>query len=220
MNISNNILRQCLKDVYFINGTAYAGKSTMCKLLAEKHNMILCGENYNIDEFLAMADRRYQPHLCYQRTDWQAFLNRSPEEYADWIFGSAREMAEFEVAHLLRLSSQRRPIIVDTNIPIDLLKEIAGYHQVAMMLSPQAMSLDRFFERDDPEKQFLLEQIQKADDPAKTMANVRACLARVNSPEQYDEFLHSGFFVLVREEGEKDTKAEMLSALESHFQLV
>ena len=34
-------------NVYFINGTAYAGKSTMTKLLAEKYDGILCEENYH-----------------------------------------------------------------------------------------------------------------------------------------------------------------------------
>ena len=34
-------------NVYFINGTAYAGKSTMVKLLAEKYNGIACEENYH-----------------------------------------------------------------------------------------------------------------------------------------------------------------------------
>ena len=34
MHIENNILRHYLKDVYFITGTAYAGKSTAAKLLA------------------------------------------------------------------------------------------------------------------------------------------------------------------------------------------
>ena len=218
MDISNNILRHYLKDVFFINGTAYAGKSTMCKLLAAKHGMILCGENYHCDEFLAIAEPQLQPHMCYQRTDWQAFLNRSPEEYERWIYGSSREMAGFEIAELLRLSGRRR-IIVDTNIPVDQLREIAGYHHVAILLSPQAMSVERFFDRDDPEKQFLLEQIQKADDPDKTMANVRACIARVNSREHYDEFLHSGSFVLVREDGERDSRTEMLAALEKHFGL-
>ena len=29
-------------NVYFINGTAYAGKSTMVKMLAEKYNGIAC----------------------------------------------------------------------------------------------------------------------------------------------------------------------------------
>ena len=34
-------------NAYFITGTAYAGKSTMVKLLAEKYNGILCEENYH-----------------------------------------------------------------------------------------------------------------------------------------------------------------------------
>ena len=35
MNIANNILRHYLKNAYFITGTAYAGKSTTAKMLAE-----------------------------------------------------------------------------------------------------------------------------------------------------------------------------------------
>ena len=35
------------ENVYFITGTAYAGKSTMVKLLADKYNGILCEENYH-----------------------------------------------------------------------------------------------------------------------------------------------------------------------------
>ena len=33
--------------IFYINGTAYAGKSTMVKLLAEKYNSIACEENYH-----------------------------------------------------------------------------------------------------------------------------------------------------------------------------
>lgn len=40
MNISNNILKHYLKNVYFITGTAYAGKSTTVKMLSEKYDMI------------------------------------------------------------------------------------------------------------------------------------------------------------------------------------
>ena len=36
-----------LSNAYFINGTAYAGKSTMVKLLAERHGGIACEENYH-----------------------------------------------------------------------------------------------------------------------------------------------------------------------------
>ena len=36
-----------LDNVYFITGTAYAGKSTMVKLLAQKFDGIACEENYD-----------------------------------------------------------------------------------------------------------------------------------------------------------------------------
>ena len=45
MKIENNILKHYLKNVYFITGTAYAGKSTAVKMLSEKYDMIFCGEN-------------------------------------------------------------------------------------------------------------------------------------------------------------------------------
>lgn len=34
-------------NVFFTNGTTYAGTSTMVKLLAEKHDGIACKENYH-----------------------------------------------------------------------------------------------------------------------------------------------------------------------------
>lgn len=44
-----------MDDIYYIIGTAYAGKSTMAKLLAEKYDGIACEENYHdklVDESL------------------------------------------------------------------------------------------------------------------------------------------------------------------------
>ncbi len=125
---------------------------------------------------------------------------------------------EFEIPELIRCSRDQK-VIVDTNIPVDILAQIADYHQVAIMLSPQSMSVDRFFQRDDEDKRFVLDQIQQAEDPEKTMANFRACLAKINSQEVYDEFLHSGFFTLVRADDETDTREEVLQTLARHFGL-
>ena len=61
MHIENNILKHYLKDVYFITGTAYAGKSTAVKLLAERYGMILCGENYFLEVSDEVADPAIQP---------------------------------------------------------------------------------------------------------------------------------------------------------------
>lgn len=65
MIIENNILKHYLRNVYFINGTAYAGKSTTVKMLSEQYNMILCGENYHCNVTDKVADPSIQPDLCY-----------------------------------------------------------------------------------------------------------------------------------------------------------
>ena len=116
MKIENNILKYYLKNVYFITGTAFAGKSTTVKMLAEKYDMIFCGENYHsaVSDIVATPDA--QPDICYLNdlTDWRDFVRRSSEEYERWIFGVGEEAAEFEVAKLLSLSKNNKKIIVDT----------------------------------------------------------------------------------------------------------
>ncbi len=76
------------KNVYFINGTAYSGKSTMVKLLAEKYNGIACEENYH-DSLIADLCREEFPCLTYTRDlrNWSDFIRRTPDEYEAWING-------------------------------------------------------------------------------------------------------------------------------------
>lgn len=220
MEISNNILRHYLRNCYFINGTAYAGKSTMCRMLAERYGMIHCGENYNLDTIHQIATPQLQPNVSYMKTmpSWEHFVMRTPDEYEAWVDGNASELPQFEVAELIRLSADRK-VIVDTNIPCRLLWEISDYDHVAIMLSPQAMSVERFFDRSAPEKQFLLSVIDRCPDLEAALRNFRNCIARINSPQRYEAFLNSGFFTLVREDNERDTREEMLAALAAHFGL-
>jgi dephospho-CoA kinase len=220
MKIDNIILKHYLKNVYFITGTAYAGKSTAVKLLAEKYGMVCCGENYHMAVSELVATEETHPDLCYNKslTDWREFVTRTPEEYERWIYAVGREAAEFEVAELLSLGSERR-VIVDTNIPPDTLREISDYHHVAVMLCPQSMSVDRFFDRDDPDKQFLLNVIDSCEDPAAVMENYRKGLERINSKSHYDEYANSGFFTVVREDNGLDTREEVCEEIARHFGL-
>ena len=220
MTIENNILRYYLRNVYFITGTAYAGKSTTVKKLAERYKMVFCGENYHIPIMEKVAQPDLQPDSCYLRdlADWKDFVTRSPEEYARWIRNSAVETAGSEIAELISLARDRK-VIADTNIPLDMLKEISDYDHVAVMLSPQSMSVERFFDRDDPDKQFILSVIESCDDHDAVMENYRQGLALINSKERYDEFANSGFFTVVREGSDKDTREEVCDRIAEHFGL-
>lgn len=218
MNIENNLLRKLFQNIYFINGTAYAGKSTMVKLLAEKYDGICCGENYH-DSLMHLIDPVHQPALSYFDTmsDWQEFVSRTPDEYEAWFVQTSFEAAQLEILKLIELSATGKKIFVDTNISVDMLREISDYHHVAIMLSPQFMSVNRFFDRPDAEKQFLYQKLLEASDPDAAIANFRNCLERINSAEHYRHFSESGFYTHLRDDN--STIDETLKQLEIHFQL-
>ncbi len=219
MNINHRLIKHYLRNVRFITGTAYAGKSTMAKMLSEAYGLIHCGENYDCIPPGILNPEQY-PNLSYFETmkDWQEFIHRPPELYEKWIFGSKQELAEFEITYLIHISKSQI-VIVDTNIPVDILQKIADYNQVAVMLSPQSMSVEKFFDRQDPDKVFIKEQIMKSDHPEKSMAHFLSCIGRVNSKKHYDDLANSGFLTVLRDDSETDTKSDVLALLARHFGL-
>lgn len=188
-------------NIFFINGTAYAGKSTMVKRLAEKYNGIACEENYH-DELLSGLDREKFPCLTYTRDlqDWSDFIRRTPDEYEDWTKGVSKECETLELHILDKLNTEGKMVFVDTNISIKTLKKISDNNHVLIMLADPYISVNRFFERPDKEKQFLYQLLMNEENPELAMENFRQCLKRVNSRAAYDAFIHSGFQIIVRDE--------------------
>ena len=189
------------ENVYFINGTAYAGKSTMVKILAEKYDGIACEENYQ-DRLLEKLDALEFPNLTYTRDlrDWGEFVRRTPDEYEAWVNGVTKECTVLEIEILKDLVSRtKKKIFVDTNIPVEILHKISDENHVLIMLADPNISVQRFFERPDKEKQFLYQLLLKEDNPKQAIINFRECLKRINSQERYMMFQKSGFSVITRD---------------------
>jgi hypothetical protein len=211
-------MKKEFENVYFINGTAYAGKSTMVSLLAEKYDGILCEENYH-DRLLPELDKDEFPCLTYTRDleDWHDFIRRSPEEYKAWFDGVSKECEILELRILEDLVREGRPVFVDTNISIETLKEIADPKHVLIMLADPEISVRRFFERPDRDKQFLYQLIMEEEDADAAMENYRQGLMLINSRESYERLLNSGFQVILRDENR--SIEETLSLVEKAFGL-
>ena len=81
------------ENAYFITGTAYAGKSTLVHLLAEKHGGVECEENYH-DRLLPGLSKEEFPALTWSRDleDWHEFIRRTPEAYEAWMDQVSREL--------------------------------------------------------------------------------------------------------------------------------
>ena len=189
------------ENAYFITGSAYAGKSTLVRLLAEKHGGVLCGENYH-NALLPELSREEFPCLCWSRDlkDWHDFIRRSPEDYEAWFDGVSKECEILELRMLPGLCAQGKLVFVDTNISPETLKAVAAPGHVLVMLADPEISVSRFFDRPDRDKQFLYRLILEEPDPGRAMENYRRGLERINSRERYERLLRAGFPVLLRDE--------------------
>ena len=205
------------ENAYFITGTAYAGKSTMVKLLAEKHNGIACRENYHEELMDDRLDPEAFPCLCYTRDlqDWHHFIRRTPDEYVTWLKNVKKECETVELRILEELlekpEARGKKIFVDTNICVETLHRISDAGHVLVMLSDPEISIRRFFDRPDPEKQFLYRLMLEEPDPQAALDNYREILTRVCSKESYDELLRSGFRVIFRDEGRTQEETVLLA---------
>jgi len=207
-------------NVYFVTGTAYAGKSTLVKNLAKKHNGISLEENYH-DAKLPELDSREFPNLTYTRDlqDWHEFIRRTPDEYCSWIDNVMKECEIIEIQMIDELLDDHRnvdkKIFVDTNISLETLHNISDTGHVLIMLSDPHISVSRFFDRPDPEKQFLYKLMLEEPDPQAALDNYREILSRINSQENYDALKNSGFKVLLRDENR--SQEETVSLAEEVF---
>ncbi|MCB2308468.1 hypothetical protein LGL08_14785 [Clostridium estertheticum] len=208
-----------LNNVYFVNGTAYAGKSTIVKMISDRLGLYFCGENYNLEQVLTKVTPEEYPNLCYFKTmkSWKEYVSRTQEEYDAWIAGGQVEITPFEIEDLIEVSKNQK-VIVDTNIQVDILHEISDYNHVAILLSPQCMSVNDFFNRKDTDKLFILEQIKKTENPKLTLENFKKCIEKVNSLEHYNEFLNSGFKYFARKEN--SNLEDRYNQITKHFKLI
>lgn len=205
-----------LNNVYFVIGTSYAGKSTIVKNLAKKHNGIALEENYH-DIKLPELDSREFPNLTYTRDleDWHEFIRRTPDEYVTWINNVRKECEIVELQILEELlqkpGAQDKQIFVDTNISIETLHKISDTNHVLVMLADNDIVIHRFFDRPDPEKQFLYQLMLEEPDPQAALDNYREILTRICSQESYDELENSGFKKIYRDENRSQEETVLLA---------
>ena len=195
MKIANNIIKVHLKNVYFLCGGAYGGKTTMAKLIEEKHGFIRYRQGDHSEEYFALANAEDQPVMSLDRSsDWHGFFAQPPRQYADWMQAELREEAEFTITDLLRIPADKN-VIVDGIIPIDILKEISDYNHVFLLFAPDEMKRKHYFDRADKEEiyQFIL----SFPDGEELLQNVIQAL-NIDNESERQKFIESGFRYLER----------------------
>lgn len=213
MEIKNNIIKHNLKNVIFVCGTACGGKTTMAKLIAEKHNLYLYDMDKMYEHHRKIADEANQPQMCYHMKDFHKQYTRSPQEMALWNMSSLQEQTEMVLIDLMTLS-HNQTVVADVLYSPAYTKEILDYNQIVFLVVDKSIIRKTYFNR--PEKRGFYEFVKKQKLSETYFENIFNGLELTNELEQ-DKMKKSGFFVYERKES--DTQESVLKTLEKHFGL-
>lgn len=215
MNISDNILKEQLKNVYFLSGGGYGGKTTMAKLIEKKYGFVRYREGDHSDAYTAIARPEFQPALSADRSrDWHDYFSRPPAQYSKRLRDGLREEAEFAIIDLIKLS-QNQKVIADVGISPDILRRISDDSRVVLLFAPEEMTRKHYFDRAD--KQEVFQFILSFPDGNELLQNVIEAL-HYDAEEVRKSYYDSGFYCIERRED--DTIERTLEKIERHFHLV
>lgn len=213
MNIQDNIIKDNLKNVIFICGTACGGKTTMAKLLAEKHHLYLYDMDKMYDRHKNIATPKYQPDMCYHMKDFHEQWTRPTEEQARWNMSTLREQTEMVLVDLMALSRDQT-VVADVLYSPVYTKEILDYRQIVFLTVDKSAIRNTYFNR--PEKREFYDFVAQQELASQYFETIFKGLERTNELEQA-QMRQSG--LLVYERKSADTRESVLALLEAHFGL-
>ena len=177
MVFQDNIIKEYLRNVYFITGTPCGGKTTVSRALGKKHGIPV----YDIDEHFeahqVISDAEHQPNMNKRFESADEFFGRSPEEYRQWLTDNVREQMDFVLLDLMRLS-QNGPIICDCHLTLEQAEKITDPSRIVFMLREPVGIIDEYCNR--PDHQDFKEYIESATNPETAKANCNETLYMLN----------------------------------------
>lgn len=214
MIFQDNIIKEYLKNVYFISGTPCGGKTTISKALGAKYGIPV----YDIDEHFPihqqMSDSEHQPAMNKNFRDADEFFGRSVEEYRDWLLCNTREQLDYVLLDLIRLSVDA-PIICDCDLTVDEVRLMSDPSRVAFLIKEPTDLVDDYCNR--PDHQGFSDFIHSTTDFEQAKATCDETLRTLNA-ERYQAIKASEYFWLERDK--ERSAEETMKLVGQHFCLI
>lgn len=133
MIFQDNIIKEYLRNVYFITGTPCGGKTTVTKALSKKFGipMYIIDDQFRVHQLL--SDEEHQPNMNKHFRDADEFFGRSVEEYRNWLKGNCREQLDYVLLDLIRLSQNNR-ILCDIHLVAEEALKFTDPSRIAFMI--------------------------------------------------------------------------------------
>ncbi|MBR5389884.1 MAG: shikimate kinase [Clostridia bacterium] len=214
MIVQDNVLKAYLQNVYFVTGTPCGGKTTVSRALGEKHQIPVLDGDERFSRYRQMSDPRYQPSINRVFRNADEFFGRTAEEYRSWLSDNSREVLDFILLDLIRLS-QHGPVLCDCHLTLEQARAITEPSRIVFLLRDPHDLVDDYCSR--PDHQDFSSYIHSATDFEKAKALCNETLRTLNEPF-YADVRKSGYFWIDRADGK--SVDEVVSLVERHFGLI
>lgn len=148
MIIQDNVLKEYLKNVYFITGTACGGKTTISRELAKHHNIMVYDIDEQFDDHRRISDPKFQPNMNSTFKNADEFFGRTVEEYKKWLVGNSREQLEFALMDLIRLSKEQK-VLCDCHLTMEEAEKLTDPSRIVFLVKDPSNIIEDYCNRPD-----------------------------------------------------------------------
>ncbi len=214
MIFQDNVIKEYLKNVYFVTGTPCGGKTTLSRELAKRHDLLVYDIDEEFEKHQKLSNPDYQPSMNKNFKDADEFFGRTVEEYKQWLISNTREQLDFVLLDLIRLS-QNQIVVCDCHLTMEQAAQITEPSRIVFLLKEPSNIIDDYINR--PDHQGFCDFIHSATDVKKAKETCNATLRSLNE-KHYRDIKESGYFWLERTP--QSTVEETVDKVERHFGLV
>lgn len=214
MIFQDNVMKEYLKNVYFITGTPCGGKTTISHALAQKYGFELFDIDERFEEHKKILDPLFQPAMNTSFKSADEFFGRTVEEYKNWLLKNTREQLEFVLLDLIRLSGNKR-VLCDCHLTVAQALAFSEPARVVFLIKDPSNLVDEYGNR--PDHQGFFQYLNSATDIEKAKQTVNTTLYELNA-DRIEEIKRSPFFWIERTTD--STVEDTVASVEKHFGLI
>ena len=211
MIFQNNVMKEYLKNVYFITGTPCGGKTTLSHALAQKYGFELFDIDERFEEHKKISDPLFQPAMNTSFKSADEFFGRTVEEYKNWLLKNTREQLEFVLLDLIRLSGNKR-VLCDCHLTVAQALAFSEPARVVFLIKDPSNLVEEYGNR--PDHQGFFQYLNSATDIEKAKQTVNTTLYELNA-DRIEEIKRSPFFWIERTAD--STLEDTVACVEKHF---
>lgn len=213
MIFQDNVIKEFLKNVYFITGTPCGGKTTISRELAKRHNLLVYDIDEQFENHQKISNATFQPAMNKVFKDADEFFGRTVDAYKKWLLDNTREQLDFVLLDLISLS-RNQIVLCDCHLTMEQAEKITEPSRIVFLIKEPSNIIDDYCNR--PDHQGFCDFINSASNVEKAKETCNTTLRSLNE-KQYSDIKASDYFWIERTS--KSTVEETVKKVERYFGL-